>query len=247
MSKYIELACQRLREIENSQQEKIYEAGKLLAEKIEQDRLIYVFGAGGHTSLVTGEMFFRIGGFANIYPISEIGLTALGSARKFIALERCQGLGSSLISSSGIGQGDVLLLFHTIGVNATCIEAAREAKRLGAKVIGVASDHWQDETSADAQIRSVGKENLRDIVDIYINDCNTVDDAAVELEGMKVKAGPLSGVGTFAIAHMIEIAAMEACLSRGIMPPVWANANTPEGELQNIALMEKYAKRVPML
>ena len=247
MSKYIELACQRLKEIEETQQEKIHEAGRLLAEMIEQDRLIYVFGAGGHTSLVTGEMFFRIGGFANIYPISELGLTALSPARKFIALERCQGLGSALISSSGIGRGDVLLLFHTIGVNATCIEAAKEARRLGAKVIGIASDHWQDETAADAQIRSAGKENLRDIVDIYINDCNTVDDAAVDLIGMQVKAGPLSGIGTFAIAHMIEIAAMEACLERGIVPPVWANANTPEGELQNTVLMEKYAKRVPML
>lgn len=181
---------------------------------IKQDRLIYVYGAGGHTSLVTGEMFFRIGGLANIYPITEFGLSALRQARKFIALERAEGLGSALITASGIG---------------------------------VASSHWQDETPADAPVRAAGRENLRDIVDIYIDDCNTVDDAAVVLAGMEVKAGALSGSGRFAIAHLIEIAAMEESLKNGIVPPVWANANTPEGAARNTALMEKYEKRIPML
>lgn len=247
MKRYINLVNDRLNAIEQTQRDKIQQAGCLLAGVIAQDRLIYVFGAGGHTSLVTGEMFFRIGGLANIYPISELGLTALSSARKFISLERCQGLGSSLVYASGIGEGDVLVLFHTIGVNPTCIEATKAAKRLGAKVIGVASDHWQDETPVNAEIRAAGKENLRDIVDIYINDCNTVDDAAIELEGIPVKVGPLSGVGTFAIAHMMEIATMQECLRKGIIPPVWANANTPEGERQNAYLMKKYSNKIPML
>lgn len=247
MSTYIELAKQRLDEIEYTQKANIEKAGQLMASAMKQDRLIYVFGAGGHTSLVAGEMFFRIGGLANIYPIVEYGLTALSQARKFIQLERCLGLGSSLVAASGIGQGDVLLLFHTIGVNATCIQAAQEAKRLGAFVIGIASAHWQDETPADAQIRSPGKENLRDLADIYIDDCNTVDDAVMELEGLEAKVGPLSGIGTFAIAHMLELAAMEECLNQGICPPVWENANTPEGEKRNATLMRKYSGRVPML
>ncbi len=245
--RYLKLASERLAGIGLTQADKIGEAGKLLAEMIRQDRLIYVYGAGGHTSLVTGEMFFRVGGLANIYPISEFGLSALSQARKFIALERAGGLGSALIAASGIGDGDVLLLFHTIGVNPTCIDAAKKAKSLGASVIGVASSHWQDETPDDAEIRAVGGENLRDISDIYIDDCNTVDDAAVALEGMEVKAGPLSGIGSFAIAHLIEIAAMEECLRNGIVPPVWANANTPEGSARNEALMDKYGKRIPLL
>lgn len=114
-------------------------------------------------------------------------------------------------------------------------------------MIGIASDRWQDETPADAPIRSPGKENLRDLADIYVNDCNTVDDAVVGLEGMEAKAGPLSGIGTFAIAHMLELAAMEECLKRGVCPPVWENANTPEGERRNGALMDRYSGRVPML
>ncbi len=49
-----------------------------------------------------------------------------------------------------------------------------------------------------------------------------------------VKAGPLSGIGSFAIAHLLEIAAMKACLKKGILLPVWANANTPEGAARKL-------------
>lgn len=247
MNAYIELAKQRLDDIERTQSAQIEKAGQVLAKIIEQDRLIYLFGAGGHTSLVVGEMFFRIGGLANIYPIVEYGLTALSQARKFIHLERCVGLGSSLVAASGIAQEDILILFHTIGVNATCIEAALEAKSLGAQVIGIASDDWQDETALNAEIRAPEEENLRDVADIYINDCNTVDDAEVKLEGLEVKVGALSGIGTFAIAHLLELAAIKECVRRGISPPIWGNANTPEGERRNQALMRKYAQRIPML
>ena len=247
MNEYIRLAQRRLERIGDTQADRIAEAGRLLADRIEEDRLIYVFGAGGHTSLVTGEMFFRIGGLANIYPIYELGLTAFGQAGKFIRLERCGGLGSSLIKASGLGRGDVLLLFHTIGVNATCIEAAKEAGRLGAAVIGIASSQWQDETPADAGLRAPGGENLRDVVSIFIDDCNTVEDGELYMEGLDIPVGPLSGIGTFAIAHMLEIAAIGECIRRGSRPPVWSNANTPEGAERNQALLNRYAARIPML
>lgn len=244
---YLNMVGDRLNLIQNSQQEQLIRAGEMMADQIAQDRLIYVYGAGGHTTLVVGEMFFRIGGLANICPIAECGLSALNQARVFIALERAHGLGSALIESSGLGQGDLLILFHTIGVNPTCIDAAKKAKELGASVIGVASSHWQDETPADAVIRAKSGENLRDIVDLFIDDCNTVDDAELLLPGMEIKTGPLSGIGTFAIAHLMELNAVQTCLKRGVVPPIWANANTPEGAERNAALMQKYERRIGKL
>lgn len=244
---YLCAVQKRLDKLWGSQQEQIAEAGNLLAKSIKEDRLIYVYGAGGHTSLAVGELFFRIGGLANIYPIVEYGLSALSQARKFIALERAEGLGSALISASGLGEGDVLLLFHTIGVNPTCIDAAKKARSLGAQVIAVASSQWQDETPEDAEIRAKSRENVRDIADLFIDDCNPVEDAEILLDGIPAKVGALSGIGTFAAAHLIELAAMETCLKSGILPPVWANANTPEGAAANEKLMKKYEKRIPML
>lgn len=244
---YIDAACERLRRIEKTQREAIHEAGARMADAIKQDRLIYVFGAGGHTSLVVGEMFFRIGGLANLYPIAEYGLTALSRARTFIALERCGGLGSALISASGIANGDLLLLFHTIGVSAACIDAAVAAKTAGAQVIAVASGQWQSQTPPDAELRHPGRQNVRDLADVWIDDQNTLEDGGVRLSGIDVPVGPLSGVGTFAIAHLMELEAMRICLADGVEPPVWHNANTPEGERANERLMARFSPRIPML
>lgn len=244
---YIKAACSRLEELQRTQAGQIKKAGALLAQAVREDRLIYLFGAGGHTSLAVGELFFRVGGLANYYPITELGLTAFGRAGTFLQLERCRGIGSALIEASSIGAGDVLMVIHTIGVNASCIDAAMKAKALGAQVIGLASGHWQDETPPDAALRHESGKNLRDIADIWIDDRNTVDDAVLHLEGMRQPVAPLSGIGTFAAVRMIELEAMEQCRSAGIMPPVWCNANTPQGQAANQKLMERFAPRVPML
>ena len=74
---YVQKVCERINWIAQTEKEPIRQAAGLLADAICRDRLIYVFGAGGHTSLAVGEMFFRVGGLANIYPICEHGLSAL--------------------------------------------------------------------------------------------------------------------------------------------------------------------------
>ena len=56
----------------------------LLGSKlIAKDELIHVYGGGGHTTLVMGEMFFRAGGLANINPIMEPGLSVFNQALKY--------------------------------------------------------------------------------------------------------------------------------------------------------------------
>ena len=244
---YIEKACARLNEIADSQSEMIGQAAALMAEAIISDRLIHVYGAGGHTSLIMGEMFFRVGGLANINPLLEPGLTAFSPARKFIQFERCPEIGRIVIRYFDLKEGDVLLLFHTIGINASCIDAALEAKERGVKLIGIASGSWQDDTPADSIIRHESKKNLKDIADIWIDDRNTVADAAVYLPELDTPVGPLSGIGTIAIARMLEIEAIKHCLAVGHKPPVWQNANTPEGERANESLMSHYETRIKLL
>lgn len=244
---YVRRACERMEWIAREQELPIRRAAQLLADAVCRDRLIYVFGAGGHTSLAVGEMFFRVGGLANVYPICAHELSALSRARGFLALERCRGLGGGLVEASGLGSGDVLLVIHTIGVNASCIDAALRAKELGAKVIGIASAHWQDETPPGAAIRHESGKNLRDVADVAIDDGNTVEDAAIRKPGLTAPAGPVSGIGTTALCRMLELEAIDLCLARGVTPPVWHNANTPEGERENRRLLERFSPRIPAL
>lgn len=72
---YLDKTIELMRKIECEQQENIERAAARMADAIEQDRLIHVYGGGGHTTLVMGEMFFRAGGLANINPIMETGLS----------------------------------------------------------------------------------------------------------------------------------------------------------------------------
>ena len=70
------------------QMENIKAAASLMADAIQNDKLINVYGGGRHTTLCMGEMFFRAGGLSNINPIMETGLSVFNQALKYLELER---------------------------------------------------------------------------------------------------------------------------------------------------------------
>ena len=63
---YYNSILKNLQEINEKQLENIEKAASLMSDAIQNDRLINVYGGGGHTTLPVGEMFFRAGGLANI-------------------------------------------------------------------------------------------------------------------------------------------------------------------------------------
>ncbi|MDP2192911.1 MAG: SIS domain-containing protein, partial [Alphaproteobacteria bacterium] len=132
---YLSQVIESLRKIEKEQSQNIEKAAELLAGAIEKDQLIHVYGGGGHTTLVMGEMFFRAGGLANINPIMETGLSVFNQALKYLELERTVNYGSSIVKYYRIREGEILIIFHNIGINAATIDAAMEAKKCGAKII----------------------------------------------------------------------------------------------------------------
>ena len=140
-----------------------------------------------------------------------------------------------------------LYIFHNIGINPATIDAAMEAKNAGAKIIAVSSSHWQNEMPAEHFIRHPNKTNLFDYADVCIDDFNPVGDAVVTVPGLETPIAPVSNIIDFYIAHLLEIATVEACIEKGITPPVWSSANTPGGDEKNAAYLAKYRPRVKML
>ena len=136
---------------------------------------------------------------------------------------------------------------HNIGINPATIDAAMEAKKAGAKIIAVSSSHWQNEMPAEHFIRHPNKTNLFDYADVCIDDFNPVGDAVVTVPGLETPIAPVSNIIDFYIAHLLEIATVEACIEKGITPPVWSSANTPGGDEKNAAYLAKYRPRVKML
>ncbi len=233
--------------VNKTQEPNIDAAASLMADAIADDRLIHIYGGGGHTTLPVGEMFFRAGGLANIDPVMEPALSVFNQALKYLELERTVNFGASIVKYYQLKPGDVMIIFHNIGINPATIDAADEAKKAGAKIIAVSSSHWQNEIPEDHFIRHPSKKNLFDFADVKIDDFNPVGDAAVKVPGFDTPIAPISNIVDFYIAHLLEIKTVAECVRRGITPPVWSSANVPGGDEKNAALIEKYRPRVKML
>lgn len=244
---FLDKATEILNKVKENQAENIDKASDLMVEAIRKDELIHVYGGGGHTTLVMGEMFFRAGGLANINPIMETGLSVFNQALKYLELERTENYGNSIVKYYRIQPGEVFILFHNIGINPATIDAAMEAKKCGAKIIAISSSFWQEEMPADHFIRHSNKKNLFDLADICIDDYNPVGDSLIRLENFATPFAPVSNIVDFYIAHWLEIATIQKCIERNIVPPVWSSANTPGGDAINAAYIRKYYPRVKSL
>ena len=67
-------------------------AARRMAGQIASDRLIHIFGPGGHSNLASQELFFRAGGLMHINAIlDEVTLLSNGALRS-MAIERTPGV-----------------------------------------------------------------------------------------------------------------------------------------------------------
>jgi len=244
---YLDATIALMQKIEVEQRENIEKAADLMVGAIAADRLIHVYGGGGHTTLVMGEMFFRAGGLANINPIMETGLSVFNQALKYLELERCVNYGRSIVKYFRLKPDDVLVIFHNIGINPATIDAALEARQAGAKIIAVSSSKWQTEMPPDHFIRHPSRKNLFELADVCIDDYNAVGDCVVRVPGFNTPIAPNSNLIDFFIAHRLEIETVKRCVARGIEPPVWRSANAPGGDEFNAKYVAKYLPRVKCL
>lgn len=244
---YVEKAFENIKQVVDQQGDNIKKAASLMADAIEADKLISVYGGGGHTTLVMGEMFFRAGGLANINPIMETGLSVFNQSLKYLELERCVNYGASIMKYYDLQRDDLLIIFHNIGINPATIDAALEAKEQGVKIIAVSSSYWQSEMPRDHFIRHPNGKNLFDLADVCIDDYNPVGDSVVKVPGFDAPIGPVSNVVDFTIAHLLEIETVRLCVERGIVPPVWNSANEPGGDEKNQGYIKEYKPRIKSL
>lgn len=227
--------------------EQLLAAAQLMADAVEQDRLIYIFGGGGHTCLVMQELFWRAGGLANLCPMIDFAIHPVTPAYMYLAHERMHGVGDALVDYYGVDEGDVVLVFHSYGFNAPTIDCALRAKEKGAKVVGISSSDWHKTIPADFPIRHKSGKNLFDVADICIEDYVPFGDTVIEVEGFDRPITGISSTIDFYIAHRLEMECVKACVARGIVPPVWSSANIPDGDKKNEVLRKKYNSRVKFL
>lgn len=237
---YIPQVLKRLAEVYESQRETLQTASTWIADALERDHLVYVFGAS-HAGILTEELVYRAGGLVPISPIFIPGLTCdVRPITLTSALERLDGYALSAMREVPIGTGDVLIVHSVSGRNAAPVEVALYGKQQGAKVIGLTSLDYSQSVSP----RSSTGYRLFEVVDLVIDNGAPKGDAIVQLEGFPQPIAPVSTVLGAALVNAMVAEACAILQARGIMPPVFMSANLEGGDAHNARLMQRYRGRV---
>lgn len=222
-------------------------AAKRMAEQIAADRLIYVYGPGGHSNVASQEVFFRAGGLAYISSILDEGTLLSNGALRSIAMERCPGYGQTVIANQQLVEGDLLLLVSAYGVNSALIDAALEARSRGTFLVGLNSHEHSLSCAPDHPARHPSKQNLQDLVDLAIDTKVPVGDAIVEIPGVVQPVGPASTFANIFALNCLVVQTIAILAEHGVTPPVWRSSNTAGGDAANAELISRFRGRIRWL
>ncbi|GAI23770.1 unnamed protein product [marine sediment metagenome] len=136
---YLSKIDEILEKIRKEERDNLAKAAELISEAVEEDRLIHVFGTGGHSVMATMEVFYRAGGLACINPVFPPGLSVMDSHPN---TERLVGYAKLVLDYYGVKRDDVIIISNVNGINAITIDSALEAKKRGAKVIAITSSEF---------------------------------------------------------------------------------------------------------
>jgi uncharacterized phosphosugar-binding protein len=241
---YLEKASALLALIAAEEGDAIVRAGAAVADRIAEDRLIYVIGPGGHSQIGAEEVFSRAGGLACIEAFIDDGFYLGNGAGRSMRIERTPGYARALLDDVAFDAGDILIIVNAYGINSATIDSAMYAREHGMTSIGVTSIANQRGLPQGHPSRHPSGKDLCDLVDIVVDTKMPLGDAVMAVEGVAEKAGPDSTMLNAYAMNSIMLEAIAELARRGIEPPVWRSSNSPGGDEANIGITERYRTRV---
>lgn len=236
--------AQILKEIIETNREAFRAAARALIERIKNDRLIYVYGTGGHSIIASEEAFYRAGGLTQISPIIDAGVSLINGGLYTSVVGRTPGYARAVLKRYNLTRADLLVIVNAYGMNCLSIDAALEARERGATVIAITSPAHSDALPRDHIARHPSKKNLHEVADIVIDCRMPFGDAVVELPGLATKVSPVSTLCTVFVWEALVAQVAEDLLAQGVQPEIWTSLNVPGGDQANAAYLEKYRSRV---
>ena len=80
---YFAQVTELMRRILDEETEPLSRAAALVADQIAADRLVHVYGPGGHSNLAAQEVFFRAGGLMHVSAILDEGTLLSNGALRY--------------------------------------------------------------------------------------------------------------------------------------------------------------------
>lgn len=246
-SDYLAAVTDLMGRIRAEEESPVSEAAGLLATQIAKDRLVHVYGPGGHSNLASQEVFFRAGGLMHVSAILDEGTLLSSGALRSMAIERTSGYGRIVVEDNHLGEDNLLILVNAYGINTAVIDAALTAKDRGCTLIGVSSREHADSTAPEHPARHPSRQNLHDVVDLHIDTKVPVGDAVIDIDGVAERTGAVSTFANAFTMNWLMMSTVAALAQRGIDPPIWRSGNAPGGDEANGRFIAAFTRRVRSL
>ncbi|MFB6465410.1 sugar isomerase domain-containing protein [Cytobacillus sp. Hz8] len=247
MTQYLHKIFDHLQRLHDEEASSIQEAARMIANQVKDNKIVFIYGPGGHSNLGSQELFFRAGGLMHISAILDEGTLLSGGALRSMAIERTPGYGTIVIDDYNLQKDDLLIIVNAYGINSATIDAALEAKRRGVNTIGVTSIEHAKNTPKEHPARHPSKKNLFELVDVAVDSKIIVGDAVVDIPGLEQRVAAMS---TFANAYLLNCMAAEAVkilVDQGIYPPIWKSGNATGGDEANARFIGQFKGRIKLL
>lgn len=247
MGAYMERIVELFNEIRSEPPERLHQVAKLLAAHIAKDKLVHLYGPGGHSNMNATEIFFRAGGLMHISAILDEGTLISNGALRSMAIERTPGYGRIVIQDNKLGPDDILIIANAYGINTACIDAALEARERGVTTIAVTSVGHAKATPKDHYARHPSGLNLYEACDYYLDSKVKQGDAALKIDGIEPLMGSTSTFANAFLLHSLSMTTAAYLAEMGIEVPVWRSGNAPGGDEWNNQFIHRFKGRVRWL
>lgn len=221
--------------------EQVENAAGLIAQSLQNDGLIHVFGTG-HSHMLAEEMFYRAGGLGAVNPILEENLMLHINASKSTELERNPELAINILTKHKLRKGDIFIIASNSGGNALVEAIGNQVRDQGLTLIAITS--LKHATSPAARVHG---RKIHEIADITIDNLGEVGDATISYPGLEEKTGPTSTVLGAAIVNALVVRAVEIMIENGHKPEIFSSSNTSLGDSRNSELLSILKERVSIL
>lgn len=229
----------------DSQHEHIDEAAQIVADCIQKDGVVHVFGTG-HSVGLGIDIRGRVGSLVPIHIMQMSDFVTKGiipfeefSNPKDI-FERRSGVAEAFIDLYDVRKQDCFIIISNSGINGIVIDLAQIARERGHKVIVVTSMlHTMSESS-----RHPSGKKLYEFGDIVIDNCGPIGDALLESEGIE-RVCSVSSICGNCIAQSMAAKTCALLVEKDIELPVLKDAQLCEEHSRfNERLMKHYDGRV---
>jgi uncharacterized phosphosugar-binding protein len=241
---YFDAVVGLMKKVMDSELDKIEMAAGWLAEEVKKDKIVHVYGTGGHNFMIACEMFSRAGSLLN-YNLIIPGGTPCFEAHP--STENLPGLVAKAFDYYRVKEGDLMFIINVNGINSTTIDSALECRRRKIRCVGISSRSFASNVEPDCGNRHPSKQNLHDLVDLHIDCYVPVGDTVVELKKIRRTTGSSSTPPLALIVQLINARAIELLVEQGITPDFYMSGNTKEGYLQGAVLANKWYSRIKHL